>query len=73
MKMGWELAPGSLGPKFCIFLISLARTETTTWLLAFLVFLGAPYFPGSAPTQVAGLRNQRWMGSGPTCCLAWPV
>lgn len=43
----------SLGPRFVYFSISLARTETTTWLLAFL-FSRERHFPGPVPTMAAG-------------------
>ena len=39
------------------FSTSLARTETTTWLLVFPIFLGAPYFPGSVPILAVGGRS----------------
>lgn len=43
-----------VGPHLVYFSISPARTETTTWLLAFLFSPGAPHFPGPAPTLAAG-------------------
>lgn len=47
----------SLGPSFVYFSISLARTETTTWLLAFL-FSWEP--PTSLVLPYPGSRQQVW-------------
>lgn len=71
---GWPLALYVFVCFLC-FSISLARNETITWLLAFL-FSWEPTTSLALPPswqQAAGLGNQRWRQSGPTCCLAWPV
>lgn len=47
----------SLGPSLVYFSTSLARTETTSWLLVFPIFPGALYFPGSVPIVAVGGRS----------------